>query len=375
MMLRHRYILLVLSTLFACQKATDEVLPATRTVMVYMAANNSLAADAYNNLNQMEAGFTGIDGEMIVYARIFGQQPKIYQIVHDTSTEIRSRVLKTYADHDSSDPDIMRMVFTDMQSLAPAHSYGAILWSHATNWAPAELPRKATIVTRSFGDDNFRSMDVQALKKALPINLDFLIFDACSMASVEVLYELRHIAPYILASPTEVLSVGMPYHEINQMLYYPDVKFGLQEIARSYIDYYNQKSGLEQSATFSLIDTKALSVLAEVTKEILLTHPNLRFSRSGVQRLDLDRSSPVMAFDFLDMFQQQQGQAFDLSKLESAINRAVLYKAHTQNFLGQPIRAFSGLSTYIPVTEEAQLFPFYSSLEWVSAAGYEQLLK
>ena len=368
-------LILVLSTLLGCQKATDEVLPAARTVMVYMAANNSLAADAYKNLNQMEEGFTGIDGELIVYARIFGQQPKIYQIVHDTSAEIRSPVLKTYEEHDSSDPDIMRKVFADMESLAPAQSYGAILWSHATNWAPATLSRKATISTRSFGDDSFRSMDVQVLKQALPKNLDFLIFDACSMASVEVLYELRDVAPYILASPTEVLSVGMPYHEINRMLYYPDIRFGLQEIARSYIAYYNKKSGLEQSATFALIDTRALPALAAATKETLLQHQNQwkSFTRMGVQRLDLDSSSPIPAFDFLDMFEKQEHPA-DLTRLKDAIDRVVLYKAHTNNFLGQPIRAFSGLSTYIPVPTESYLFPFYTTLDWFPASGYQQLM-
>jgi hypothetical protein len=130
---------------------------------------------------------------------------------------------------------------------------------------PANLGQ---LKTRSFGDDNSKSMDVQQLKSALPANLDFLIFDACSMASVEVLYELRNVAPYILASPTEVLSVGMPYHQIGRLLYTPDVKTGLTETAKAYVEYYRQKSGLEQSATFSVIDTKQLPLLAQETKKL-----------------------------------------------------------------------------------------------------------
>jgi hypothetical protein len=55
-------------------------MPLPRTVMVYMAANNSLASDTYTNLNQMEEGFTGIDGKLIVYARIFGQEPKYMKL-------------------------------------------------------------------------------------------------------------------------------------------------------------------------------------------------------------------------------------------------------------------------------------------------------
>ncbi|QQT25743.1 clostripain-related cysteine peptidase [Sphingobacterium spiritivorum] len=350
----------------------DTAIPVSaRTVMVYMAANNSLSSDAYKNLNQMEEGFTGTDGKLVVYARIFGQQPKLYEIVYDTSPEIKSKVLKTYNDHDSSDPDIMKMIFADMKNLAPSHSYGAILWSHATNWAPANAGK---ISVRSFGDDNYSKMDVQVLKSALPSELDFLIFDACSMASVEVLYELRDVAPYILASPTEVLSVGMPYHQINSLLYETDVKKGLSAIAKAYIAYYEQKSGLEQSATFSLVDTRAMAGLARETQLLLSQNPEVipTINRNMVQRLDLDPATPVKAYDFLDMF-EKHFQPEKLQGLKTAIEKTVVYKAHTANFLGKPILAFSGLSGYIPAKEEASLAPFYQTLSWSKDAGYDKL--
>lgn len=346
---------------------------ATRTVMVYMAANNSLASDAYTNLNQMEEGFTGIDGKLIVYARIFGQEPKIYEIVHDTSPDIKSKVLKKYGDHNSSDPAVMKMIFDDMKSLAPANSYGAILWSHATNWVPANLGQ---LKTRSFGDDNSKSMDVQQLKSALPANLDFLIFDACSMASVEVLYELRNVAPYILASPTEVLSVGMPYHQIGRLLYTPDVKTGLTETAKAYVEYYRQKSGLEQSATFSVIDTKQLPLLAQETKKLLQNNPDViaKISRTGVQRLDLDPNTPISAYDYTDMLDKYFPQE-QLVSVKNALSKTVVYKANTSNFLGKPIAAFSGLSCYIPVEGEAYLAPFYKTLSWSQDSAYGMLLR
>ena len=52
---------------------------------------------------------------------------------------LKVKVLKKYGDHNSSDPAVMKMIFEDMKSLAPTNSYGAILWSHATNWVPANL--------------------------------------------------------------------------------------------------------------------------------------------------------------------------------------------------------------------------------------------
>src|SRR5690606_36101021 len=89
--------LILLVTVVSCKKDQDKGSEETsRTVMVYMAANNSLAQDAYRNINQMEEGFRGVKGNLIVYARIFGQRPKLYQIVNDETPEIRSKVVKTY---------------------------------------------------------------------------------------------------------------------------------------------------------------------------------------------------------------------------------------------------------------------------------------
>ncbi|MFD2966335.1 clostripain-related cysteine peptidase [Sphingobacterium bambusae] len=372
-LLRYISFFFVACLVSSCAK-DDELIPekpVARTVMVYMAANNSLAANAYANLNQMEEGFQAVDGKLVVYARIFGQQPKIYEIVHDSSPEIKSKVLKTYGDHDSSDPEMMKIIFADMKQLAAADSYAAILWSHATNWAPANLGR---VGLRSFGDDNYSSMDVQQLKAALATDLDFLIFDACSMASVEVLYELRQVTPYILASPTEVLSVGMPYEQLGSLLFAADVPTSLARMAEVYVQYYQQKNGLEQSATFSLIDTRELDALAAATKQLLATYKERipTFSRSGIQRMDLDPSSPVVAFDFQDFLDKHFIEA-EQQAVTAAINRAVRYKAHTSNFLGQPINVFSGLSTYIPVREEEHLRAFYKSLAWSADAGYDNL--
>jgi hypothetical protein len=371
--MRILYSFYFLTALLFWSCAKDESRPiASRTVMVYMAANNNLASDAYTNLNQMEESFKGIDGKLVVYARIFGQAPKLYEVVEDNGPEIRSKVLKTYSDHNSSDPAVMKMVFEDMKLLAQASSYGAILWSHATNWAPAESYAKPR--TRSFGDDNFESMDVQVLKTALPTGLDFLIFDACSMASVEVLYELRGVTPYILASPTEVLSVGMPYHQISTHLFDKDVKRGLSAVAKAYVAYYETKTGLEKSASFSLVATGPLVKVAQETKRLLSNNSSLipKIDRRKIQRLDMDPASITPAFDFVDML-EQNFPATELHALKQTIAEAVVFKANTSYFLGTPITAFSGLSCYIPVKPEYHLRPFYETLEWSRDAEFHRM--
>lgn len=341
-----------------------------KVVIVYMSANNSLASNAYANINQMEEGFNQPNGKLIVYAKIFGQQPTIYEISHDTGPQIISRKVKVYNDHDASNPDIMKMIFSDIQALYPSETYAAILWSHATNW----LPKSATISLRSFSDDNGSKMDVQGLHYALPNNLEYLIFDACSMASTEVLYELKDKARYILASPTEVLSVGLPYNIIDKNLF-ENPEQGLPTICDKYYNYYLTQSGNAQSATFSLIETEKLEKLAQTTRNFLYQHSFIYpdFRRNEIQRLDFDPNSPMAGFDFMDFF-EKNFQGISLQELQDAMNNVVLYKVHTPNFLGKPIQRFSGLSCYIPHPDNEWAHSFYRSLAWYRAAGFDKLL-
>jgi hypothetical protein len=64
-------------------------------------------------------------------------------------------------------------------------------------------------------------MELADFANAIPYKLDFIIFDACFMGSVEVCYELKDKAEYIVASPTEILSPGFVYSSMMQHLFKP----------------------------------------------------------------------------------------------------------------------------------------------------------
>ncbi|WP_426791218.1 clostripain-related cysteine peptidase [Sphingobacterium sp. WOUb80] len=367
-----KYFILYVLTLAFSSCAKDELPhPTGRTVMVYMAANNSLNGDAYTNINQMESAFKDVDGKLLVYARLKNVAPAIYEISYDTGTAIGSRIVKTYAEHNSSDPLVMRSVIQDMQALAPAESYGLILWSHATSWLP-----DPSIRLKSFGDDAGETMDIISLKNALPDALDFLVFDACSMASVEVIYQLRDKAHYILASPAEVIAVGMPYHTMLRYLYQTDLVHGLNQAAQAYYDYYNQQNGPYRSATITLVDNQKLPILAAQVGEILRLQSATWsvLERDNVQRLDFAEGSPTAGFDLLEFYQLNFPEA-DLSGLKQALTSSILFKAHTAQFNGKIIRSYSGLSMYIPHVENAWVHPYYKTLDWYNASDANYLFK
>lgn len=354
----------------ACKEndAPDPVMP-RGTVIVYMAASNNLEEYAKKNINQMEEGLKEAGYNLLVYLNTKSGPPEVLKISHDTNPEINSEAVITYPNQNSSDPQVLKKVLTDIKERYPSDSYGLILWSHASSW----MPPGSRPTTLSFGEDGGEEMDLLDLEEALPGRFEYIVFDACSMASVEVVYQLKEKTDYILASPTETLASGMPYHIVIPHFF--EGKAGLEQVADKYVDYYSQQDGLRRSATVSLIDTRELPGLAARSKEVLegATFADPDYSRDEVQRLDFESPPATESYDFLHFFQQNL-PAESLQPLTAQLEKTVLFKHTTSEFLGEPIEAFSGLSCYIPHRDDDYLNDYYKTLEWSQASGFDLLI-
>lgn len=361
------FIIIVSVILFSgCKKRDTMVTNKTvnRAVLVYMAANNDLRTDAINCINRMEAGVSG-NNNLLVFIKTTSEASYILKIKHDNTDEIVSDTIMYYGGENTSDPQFLSKVIMDARKLAPAESYGLVLWSHASSWAPP-----TGIRTKSFGEDRGSDMDIIAMKDALPTDLSYLIFDACSMGSVESVYELRNNAAYIIASPTEVLSSSYPYEQIIQNLFGDEND--LKVVAQKFMDYYKGQKGDYASATVSLIKTEGLMLLAQYAKGLLDNEmPGENFNSTQVQRLDFDSKTRVPAYDLADFLRHNYSEESCHIILEQ-LNKVVLFKDHTTSFLGGSIMTFCGLSVYLPEKNDS-FKSYYSRLEWFGGSGWYHL--
>ena len=341
----------------------------SRVVLVYIGANNNLVSDAYNSINAMEEGMVGLDADVYVYAALAGTTPKIYKIVADQSSEIKSTVIKTYGDQDSANPVVMKQILQTMKSYVGGRPAGLVLWSHATNWLP-----NVGVKLLSFNEDRGNKTELRDLQEIIPSGLDFLLFDACSMASVEVLYQLRDKAKYTIASPAEVLSTSMPYHLVLKNLVDPDLERGLKSTAETYFNFYNQLTGRYRSATISVVNNAYWPDLANNVHDALTRAPLTRIYRDNLQRLDFDEKSLSAGFDFLD-FVHQHFLPSATTTIEASVSKLVIYKANTATFLGKPILRFSGLSCYVPNDLNKWIHPYYNTLQWAKDSGFNSFVK
>lgn len=143
-------LLVCLIALFtACHDEEDKTNYGSRTVLVYIAGDNSLSRFASEDLNEMIEGMQSVDdnrNNLLVYMDK-GSNPKLIRLRKDKDVVVQD-VIATYDAQNSVDVDVMKNVFTTAFSHYPADSYGVVFWSHGDGWLPYNNPS-----TRWWGQD------------------------------------------------------------------------------------------------------------------------------------------------------------------------------------------------------------------------------
>ena len=366
------FLMIALLLLCACEKEEEPQVPlvAGRTVLVYFAADNNLSGSVEGDIAAMEEGLLHTDmhnGNLLVYVDKKGQSPQLLRLVQEGDS-IRRELIEEYAiDHASATAERLHQVLRQVTDSYPSDRYGLVLWSHGTAWLPFDYKN----YLRSFGTDTGNHfMSVNDLTAALSdYHFDFLLFDACYMASLEVAYALRHCTDYLIASPTEVLADGFPYQLFMQDLFTPEAN--VVDIATQFYTYYQSSYG-----TVSVTKTEELADLATACRAIFQGKSEEEFFAVPEQELQIMEylTGNVHAlYDCADYVRQLATDA-QYAEFQSCLDRAVIYKATTPKSAYAyaygtylPINRFSGLSIYVPQAELAELNNWYQQLEWYQA--------
>lgn len=402
-----RYLWLIFAILLTCCRRdpgteTDPVV-APRTLIAYLCGDNNLSAEVDIKIMALRQGMERIgptDANLIVYADYRDREPELLRITHHGRT-----TLKQLPETNSASAQNFRRTLEEIVAHYPARSYGLICFSHATGWLPQgaltdpagfhgarsggvgapegcedteTMPmsgdgRGGSPATRTIFEDDGVQMPLADFAAALPLpegrKFDFILFETCYMAGVEVAYELRDKAEYVVASAAEILSDGFVevYPQGVAMLMQPDPD--LRGFARSYFEAWNAKDGAYRSATISVIKTQYLNELAAAVGEVCANGAEV--DAASVQHFN--RHAHHLFFDLSDavgaMAAGEQKERFD-----AALGRVVEYAAATPSFmLGQSysftIRKHCGLTVYIPQPGFPALNRLYGDLGWCKAVG------
>lgn len=277
----------------------------------------------------------------------------------------------------------------DMIEFAPAASYGLVIGSHSRAWALIDSPDfeasvslynigKSTftpywerdpdaLVTRFIGEGYpfFKSYsqgssnyyDIPDFASALSntgVKFEYTIYDACLMANVETVYDLRNTSKYIIASVVEIMGNGFPYDSVIPHILNTNGKsFDLKGVCQAFYQYYLEGTGY--SGSVSLIDCRELDKMAALTKAIN-SSTNNTIATSTLQYYDGLR--PHLFFDYGQYMRALCADQSLMEEFQYQLDKAVPYKLTLNSFYTglKPSRGihpinpevYSGLSTSQP---------------------------
>ncbi len=272
--------------------------------------------------------------------------------------------LKTLASYELPD----EMTATDMSNylktmidFAPAKSYGLVIGSHSRGWTPKNgvdfyqlltsggTPQKwnywerdpEALVTRFLGEGypffskysegHANMFDIPELASAISatgVKFEYIIYDACFMANIESLYDLRNCSNYALASVSEIMGNGFPYRAvIPHLLQYRGKEFDLESACYEYTTFYEEYSAT--SGSISLINCSELEALAEATRQVNLGKQN-SVSNNVLQYYE--GLNPHLYFDFGQYINLLCADEDIKAEFNAQLARAVPYKNTLNSF-------------------------------------------
>ena len=392
-----------------------------KVLLLYSAGFNSISSYLKEDIEDLSSGWLPkkrkADDVILVYShqpKAMGQysektSPVLFRMYAESDGTVVRDTLVTYEPGTvSASAGQMNKVLTYVRDNFPAVGYGMIFSSHATGYLPSGFYSKPDSYTfkedmmyrqgarerwplspvpyieheqdpslpavKSIGQDidgvNSYEMDIRDFAEAIPMKMDYILFDACLMGGIEVAYELAGKCDKIGFSQAEVLAEGFNYSTLASHLLGNKSESDPYSVCKDYFEQYDIQTGVNRSATISLIDCSQLDQLAETCQDLFEKYSD---GMSDIDHRSVQgffRSSRHWFYDMESIMANAGATEEDMDSLKEAIGKCILYKGATPSFMGEfTIRTFSGFSMYLPCYGHNELNKYYRTLKWNKATG------
>jgi hypothetical protein len=219
---------------------------------------------------------------------------------------------------------------------------------------------------------------------------EFIMFDACFMQAVEVAYELRNVARYVIASPAEIPNPGAPYERMVKAFF--GIPFDGAEVVAQYYRMYNDSvmpvydyGSDRYGVSLSVIDCGHLDALANATAGMITKYVSRDEATDlkGVQRYyPLSSKSRPEFYDMNGYMQRLITDEADYVRWKSVFDLAVPYArstawwysndAYTQHV---DLDNYGGVSCYVPQDRSIYdgLNEKFRATSWYMDAGWHEV--
>lgn len=392
-----------------------------KVLLLYSAGFNSISSYLKEDIDDLSKGWVPgsrrSDDVILVYSHqpsVRGKyavksSPVLFRLYSTSDGTVVRDTLAVYEPGTiSSSATQFRDVLSYVKDEFPAKGYGLIFSSHATGYLPSgfytkpgsyvfneDVMRRRGLrmpagpvpvpyveieddpslpAVKSIGQDVDGSlsyeMDLRDFAEAIPMKLDYILFDACLMGGIETAYELSGKCDMVGFSQAEVLAEGFNYTTLAAHLLGNKPEPDPYSVCEDYFTQYDIQSGVYRSATISLVDCNSLEPLAEVCSRLFEKYSEQiqSINPSLVQRFY--RSSRHWFYDLQSILENAGITQAEEEELLSALDGCIIYKGATPSFMQEfDINTFSGFSMYLPSHGHSELDKYYKTLKWNQATG------
>lgn len=357
-----------------------------QTTVVYMpwtgsSSDSGLLYDFMNNLDSIEGAIVnnrGTNGRVLVFLSSSTDSSSLYEIVYQRG-QIKHVNIKKYAGHNYTTATGLASILNDAKSYAPALNYAMIVSGHGTGWTYKEdwtsypTPAKRHVfnakrrtplpLTRFYGSvsDNQYAANISTIAEAIGltgIKMQYILFDDCYMANIETAYELRNVTNFLIASTSEVMSIGMPYQSMWKLLASPTPNY--DSAVQAFYNFY--KNYTYPFGALTVVDCRKLDQIAARMKFI---NSRFTFNTALTDSLQvLDGFNTPLFYDMGDYVARLCTNTDLLNDFNKDLKSAIRSTCHTDSvyshiYLYSPryikISRFSGITISDPSTNPVVL--------------------
>lgn len=268
--------------------------------LVWMCADNDLEEFADDDLIEMQntnpnvSVITLVDGKTILRDSIrvldeFGE----WQIVEYFD-----------GDFDSGNYIILSYFVSYLKSFFQASNYALIIWDHGSAWIDDyKSTRSYSPQAIAFDKTSNNKITTAELRMALEEagGVDLLGMDACLMGSIEVLYELKGVADYVVASSFSEPGTGWNYEFFKQITSTDDEGAVGRKIVDAYRDYYDGTSWESEGLSLAVYDMSKVAQTADALDYLSIRLINI-----------MDPALRSTIYDFYPLINQYSNALVDL---------------------------------------------------------------
>lgn len=327
------------------------------TVLVYMAADNSLEVNAFADIKEMEMVGSTDQVNIIVFVDFrtnntpyHGPGAYTFNITQDTeplNSTIWSQPLNTSlpTEPNMGDPTTLLQFIQFGQNYSQAAQYLLIFWDHGAGY-------EGVCFDETSGEDRLLPHEIATVLENDTLEpIDIVAFDADYMGQLELAYEIQNGSDFLVFSEEAIPAEGFPYNRIFQSLtfYHTSTPHALAvEIVYRYIEaysfggqYYSYYTQPLSTLCLSVVNTTQITSIANwfnQTVNELLTPLTLQQHYSSISAArGATQQFSIPNFIDLDCFAYQLSQQIldrnvqnPTVNLSLAIQSAVLYNLRMQ---------------------------------------------